>query len=1586
MKHLFVSLTLIAAPVTLSAQSAQEDEGKGFLTNLIEDNLSSESTTVNIQGFKGALSSAASITSLTVSDADGVWLTLEDVILDWNRSALFAGRIDVEELSASRIIVARAPQSEQSGPAAQATPFALPELPVSIVLGALQIDRIELGDSFLGEELAFSLTGSASLADGEGAANIAATRLDSVQGLFKVDGSYSNVSNVLGLNLNVNEGEDGIAARLLDIPERPSIALTVAGEALLTEYAADITLATNGTDRITGRFGLTQVDGQPGFDLDIGGDVTPLLVPEYQSFFGSDVSLQASGQQLSDGRLQLSQLDLASDRLNLKGSVLVGSEGWPERIDLTGAVIDTNGAPVLLPLSGPKTYVDEVGLTIAYDQAVSDEWVADFVIAQFSRPGLEIATLTLEGGGTLRPGEGVSVGAFNADLAYEAQGLKLDDSGAAQALGDRLGGVIQMQRTEDAPLEITAITLNGPGITLRADAVIDTPTGSPNVKANIDLKATDISRFSTLAGQDLAGSADVVIQSDLTPLDGLYAAQITGTTQDLAIGIAQADPLMAGRGNIDLQFVRDAAGTRIERLSVTTDEADIQATATLTNDTVAADFDVNLRDVTLVEPTLNGPASVTGSVDTDAAGVMAFDVTGSGPDVTFTAKGTSETRDIGQNIFAAVTAEVADLATYAALSGQDVSGAASAELSGVLLTDGLRFDGTLSAATADMQTGIADLDPLLLGVGTLSTSLSRPRETAYRISDLQLNMTGISLTADADIDTEGQIAADFDLTLPDVAKVLPDLRGPARANGRVTRAYNGIAQVNVTAALDGADVEANIAITPQDNQITGEITAQVADLAPYRDLVGQPLAGGVAVKINGQLLPDLSKFDLDLDVQTSDLETGVAQADPLLRGASTLTLSAKRDDNGIAVPAFALNNPQLNATGELTTAGQSGTGSFDIVLNQIGLIAPGLNGPAIAKGTAELSSDGLWNIDTDVTAPGADIALNATYDTESLTVNGTTQARIANLAAYRNVIGQPVSGGLNADVTASFATDLSDYSADLNISTQDIGIGNESVDILLRGTGRLTGQVSGGGNGLRVRDLSLQTNNLSVTGNLDRGAGGSGTGSFDARLRDVGLFTDQLSGPVTATGTASVGANGSYGINATGTGPGGISVRADGSIAPGGRLAIDVGGTVPLGIANAALAPRRLSGTADFDLAINGPPALESVNGRVTLNNARLAAPTLGQALNNIAGGVALANGTARVNITGDVQTGGSIAITGPVGLTGGLAADLVVALQSVKLRDPELYETSVAGTITVKGPLTGGARISGALSLGPTDIQVPSSGIGALGDLPDVVHVGADGRVVQTLNRAGALQNGTQSGPAASNGPIFPLDITVDAPNRIFIRGRGLDAELGGGLSLSGTTANIVPVGQFSLIRGRLDILQQRFELTEGTASLQGDFDPFIRLVATTEARTGTVIRIIVEGPAGAPEVRFESTPQLPQDEVLAQLIFGRDLTEISPLQAVQLAAAVGTLAGRGGGGLIDGFREGIGLDELDVTTDADGNAALRAGAYLSSNVYTDVTINALGETEINLNLDITDEITAKGTVDADGETSIGIFFERDY
>ena len=104
MRRFLIIASFCLLPFSIAAQT-QEDEDKGYLTRLIEDSLSGVSREVTVQGFAGALSSEATIDVLTIADEEGIWLTVEDIVLSWNRGALFRGEIDVEELSAARIIL-----------------------------------------------------------------------------------------------------------------------------------------------------------------------------------------------------------------------------------------------------------------------------------------------------------------------------------------------------------------------------------------------------------------------------------------------------------------------------------------------------------------------------------------------------------------------------------------------------------------------------------------------------------------------------------------------------------------------------------------------------------------------------------------------------------------------------------------------------------------------------------------------------------------------------------------------------------------------------------------------------------------------------------------------------------------------------------------------------------------------------------------------------------------------------------------------------------------------------------------------------------------------------------------------------------------------------------------------------------------------------------------------------------------------------------------------------------------------------------------------------------------------------------------
>jgi translocation and assembly module TamB len=361
-----------------------------------------------------------------------------------------------------------------------------------------------------------------------------------------------------------------------------------------------------------------------------------------------------------------------------------------------------------------------------------------------------------------------------------------------------------------------------------------------------------------------------------------------------------------------------------------------------------------------------------------------------------------------------------------------------------------------------------------------------------------------------------------------------------------------------------------------------------------------------------------------------------------------------------------------------------------------------------------------------------------------------------------------------------------------------------------------------------------------------------------------------------------------------------------------------------------------------------------------------------------------LGGGAAQINLAAQGNHGGSVDVAGRLGLTT-LDAAITATLNRFGVRDPDLYNTSVDGTVSLNGPIGRNLLVSGDLRLNETEIQVPSSGVSALGEIPPMDHLGATRPVMRTLDRAGIASAQDTAVEIASGPSSTRLDLTLTAPGQVFVRGRGLDAELAGELRLTGPTSDIIPQGGFELVRGRLDILNQRFTLDEGRIQMSGSFDPVLRFVAETDANDITVM-VILDGPASSPEISFSSSPELPEDEVLAQLLFGRNLSNLSALQALELANAVATLAGRGGIGLLSRLRDGFGLDDLDVTQTDDGGTAVRAGKYISDNIYSDVVVESGGRAEINLNLDVTSDITARGSVDNSGNSSLGVFFERDY
>jgi len=351
--------------------------------------------------------------------------------------------------------------------------------------------------------------------------------------------------------------------------------------------------------------------------------------------------------------------------------------------------------------------------------------------------------------------------------------------------------------------------------------------------------------------------------------------------------------------------------------------------------------------------------------------------------------------------------------------------------------------------------------------------------------------------------------------------------------------------------------------------------------------------------------------------------------------------------------------------------------------------------------------------------------------------------------------------------------------------------------------------------------------------------------------------------------------------------------------------------------------------------------------------------------------------------LTGGDGDGGTLTGAGTIGInpSGAFPTNIEVAFANfLAVRRPEA-EIPLDGTVTFDGDLSG-YTLAGLLTVPQAEIRIPDTLPANVVPL-DVVEVGGGREPAETTQDA-PLKDETSAVPIG-------LDLTVDMPGRIFVRGRGLTSEWRGAVTATGSVDAPVVAGELSLVRGTFDLVGKVLTLDRGTVSLTEDSpgDPEVAALATAPLEDGTA-RIEISGRASNPKISLSAEPSLPEDEVLARLLFGSSVGNLSPIQAIQLANGVATLSGKGSGlGLLDPIRQTAGVDVLDIGAE-DGNAAnasVRAGKYLADDVMLYVEQGrGAGSTKATLEIDINDYLSVETDVGADAQSSIGVNIKTDY
>ncbi|SJZ90654.1 Family of unknown function [Enhydrobacter aerosaccus] len=796
-------------------------------------------------------------------------------------------------------------------------------------------------------------------------------------------------------------------------------------------------------------------------------------------------------------------------------------------------------------------------------------------------------------------------------------------------------------------------------------------------------------------------------------------------------------------------------------------------------------------------------------------------------------------------------------------------------------------------------------------------------------------------------------------------------RGSVKANGDLANqplslagdfsrtGDGGIHVPSVQGSWASASIDvANLEITPGGATGSGHLKmARLEDLAP---LVGTPLAGAIALDVTtgsevpgGKVVAALRGDRLRAgSTGVAALQLDATVGDPLGRAAGEATIKA----SGLS-GVSGLSQANATIKGDRS--------AYDIAL-QVGGPTTSANVAAKVEATAEAIRIALQRLD-------------ARYQNIPVALNAPTQVTVAG----PRVTIQPASlrlGGGRLTVGGTVDEAASDLTVDIAALPLSLleafapGTGVEgTLQARMHATGalanpRIDATYSADGLRLKLPEMALVPS-LALRGTaavMDRRA------TFDASVTAGGRTHLAFKGNATIP-------QGNVPLAAT------VAVTGSMDLAPFGPV---LGNSL-----------RNVAGTLSPNLSLTTNGSSLNGSGTMTLSGGAVALP---------ASGLRLSNGQANLVLQGDTlllqslsfQTArnGTFSGSGTVRLdpAEGFPTDLTVGSQQALVANRPDLIAAVSSNLKIAGSTLNGFTISGPVKIDRADIGIGGSGGGNFPTIEVREIYGGSPAAASSPQAPTSLAAGP---PAESASPSVRLALNISAPSAVFVRGRGLNAEVGGQFTVTGDPSKPTVLGALSLRRGTFNLLGRQLTFTRGNVWLENanTIDPALDFAATTTVQS-TTIEIDITGTPRAPKISVTSSPSLPQDEAMAMLLFGKPSSTLSPFELLTAAQALGELTGGSpmGGGFFTRLRRGLGLDQLSINQSSTTNAttgatssapSLQGGRYVAPGVYVGAQQGASdNSTRGVVEIEVLPHTKIEGAIGTDSNDRIGAKMEWDY
>ncbi len=345
-----------------------------------------------------------------------------------------------------------------------------------------------------------------------------------------------------------------------------------------------------------------------------------------------------------------------------------------------------------------------------------------------------------------------------------------------------------------------------------------------------------------------------------------------------------------------------------------------------------------------------------------------------------------------------------------------------------------------------------------------------------------------------------------------------------------------------------------------------------------------------------------------------------------------------------------------------------------------------------------------------------------------------------------------------------------------------------------------------------------------------------------------------------------------------------------------------------------AISRQTVQGIVNAELTATGTIGKPELTGRIDLQKGRYRNLTTGSALNGVTMDLRADRDQITIKqLTATTPGHGKLEITGGLKLAPSedFPYSFSLELNSAELTDLEELTMVCSGKLLLDGSLEKG-NLQGTVKIDRAEGRIPRT------FPPRVPEI-----EVEEINKPGGVPPGKKpSGPSPFLGKIN-LDLQIKATDNLTVKGRGLDSEWKADILVKGTAVQPLVSGGVYLIDGIFIFMGEALEMKDCSITMDGRFPPIPQLkINMEEVKSDITINLQVVGPITAPEVILSSQPPYPTDEIMARLLYGRSASQLSGLQALQIANGLRTLQGKGGiFDLLTGWTSFLGDIQVDLT-----------------------------------------------------------------